>query len=322
MAPRTPWLALAALPMLACSTSLRRGVTTTEAATQMEQVTRSASNELDPAVAPDGKTIAFEVADSLDAPPRVESMALKDVGTANAPRSAYGPTGTVGLDPTWMPDGSGLVFLSRSAGSYRLVQTSGPGADRTALLGDAGNPNLPAMWPAISPDGTQMVMSLPRLDVFRTGWSRDLWFDSALGVSDLFGTGVSVLGDGTDPAWSPGGRRLAFARRSGGHLHIFVANADGTDARAITEGPQDDRLPAWSPDGTRLAFCSVQRGDDGTTRSNLFVVGADGAGLQQLTEGDRLACRPDWARDGFIYFHADATDRFHVWRIRPVGAGR
>jgi Tol biopolymer transport system component len=320
MDSKTLLLALAAMPTLACSASLRRGLTTTEAAAQMEQVTLSASNELDPAVSPDGKTIAFEVADALDAPPHVEGMALRDAGVADAPRIAYGPKTSVGIGPAWMPDGSGLVFLSRSEGAYRLVQTFGPSAERTSFLGDAGNPKLPALWPAIAPRDGRMAMSLPRLDVFQTGWRRDVWFDTALGVSDLSGTGVTVLGEGTDPAWSPDGDRLAFARRSGGHLHLFVANADGSDARAITDGAQDDRLPAWSPDGTRLAFCSVQAGDDGTTRSNLFVVRADGTGLEQLTEGDRHACRPDWAPDGFIYFHADATDRFHVWRIRPVSA--
>ena len=163
-----------------------------------------------------------------------------------------------------------------------------------------------------------MAMSLPRLDVFRTGWPRDRYYDAALGVSDLFGSGVTILGDGTDPAWSPRSHRLAFARMTGGHAHVFVSNADGSSAQRITDGPEDDVEPAWSPDGWFITFCSVHDADDGSLRSNLFVVRADGSGLEQLTEGDRAACRPDWARDGYIYFHANATDRFHIWRIRPT----
>ena len=311
-------VATAAMPMLACSASLRRGVTTTEGATPMEQVTRSTVNELDPTVSPDGKTIAFEVSDSLTSTPHVEGMKLADIGSAHAARTAYGPWGAMGRQPTWMPDGSGLVYLSGWGGSYRLVQTFGPSPDQAAFLADAGNASLPGMWPAMSPDGKKMAMSVPRLDLFKTGWRRDLSFDAALGISDLFGTGLTVLGEGTSPAWSPHGRRLAFARRSDGRAHLFVANADGTAAVQITDGPQDDVEPAWSPDGKSLAFCSGAVGDDGTAHTNIFVVGTDGSGLRQLTEGDHSACRPAWARDGFIYFHADATDRFHIWRVQPV----
>jgi len=318
-------VAAASMPVLGCSASLRRGVTTTEAATPMEQVTRSSNNELDPAVSPDGKTIAFEVAASRDAPPHVEGMALKDIGAEKPALIAYGPKDAVGREPTWMPDGSSLVYLSGSGGSYRLVQTFGPSPQQITFLADAGNPSLPGMWPAMTPDGKRMAMSVPRLDLFRTGWRRDLFFDAALGVSDLFGSGITVLGAGTSPAWSPHGRRLAFARKSRhGRAHLFVARADGSGAVQITDGPQDDVEPAWSPDGTALAFCSGEVADDGTTHSNIFVVEADGSGLKQLTEGDRSACRPDWASDGFIYFHADATDRFHIWRVRlrgtPAGA--
>ena len=65
-------------------------------------------------------------------------------------------------------------------------------------------------------------------------------------------------------------------------------------------------------------FCSAHgQKEQGWTQSNLFVVRADGSGLEQLTEGDRIACRPDWASDGLIYFHANATDQFHIWRLAP-----
>jgi len=321
MVRRTLFLVAASMPMLACSASLRRGVTTTEAATRMEQVTRSRTNELDPAVSPDGKSIAFEVADSLESPPHVEGMQLKDVGSDERARIAYGPRNVMGREPAWMPDSSGLVFLSGAGDSRRLVQTFGPSPDRTTFLADAGNPNLHGTWPSISPDGQRVVTSLPQLDEFRTGWRRDLSFDAALGVSDLSGSGLTVLGEGTSPSWSPHGHRLAFARKGEGGAHIFVANADGTAPVQLTDGPEDDVEPAWSPDGKSLAFCSVQVSADGTSHSNIFVVHADGSGLEQLTEGDRSACRPAWAPDGFIYFHADATDRFHIWRIQPIAAG-
>jgi Tol biopolymer transport system component len=312
-------LIAASTPLLACSASLRRGVSTTEAATAMQQVTFSQADERDPAVSPDAKSLAYEVTEPHAATPHLVVTPLTDVGAAGrAAEPRYTSKDALGLQPTWMPDGSGLVFVSNLRGSPGLVQTSGTSLDASSFLARAGDPGFTASWPALSPDGKTMAMALPRTRLFESGWPTTERFHSALGVSDLDGSGLTILGEGSDPAFSPHGDHIAFVRTAGGHSHVFVAKADGTGARQITEGPDDDRQPAFSPDGGSLAFCSVRGGaEQGFSQSNLFVVRADGSGLEQLTEGDRMACRPDWASDGFIYFHADATDHFHIWRLRP-----
>ena len=51
----------------------------------------------------------------------------------------------------------------------------------------------------------------------------------------------------SDPAWSPNGRSLAFARHPGG---VFVINADGSGERRLAGGQK----PVWSPDGRKIAF--------------------------------------------------------------------
>ena len=307
------------VPLLACSASLRRGVTTTEAAIALQQVTFSETNERDPAVSPDARSIAYEVSDSPGATPHLEVTTLDGVA-GRAERARYSSKNAMGMEPAWMPDGTGLVFVSNALGSPGLVQTSGASLQASSVLARAGDPGFSAAWPALSPDGKSVAMSLPRTRRYETGWQRTERFDSALGVSDLAGSGLTILGEGSDPAWSPHGERLAFVRAVGGHTHLFVAKADGTGARQLTEGPDDDQQPAWSPDGSALVFCSAHgEKDQGWTHSNLFVVRADGSGLEQLTEGDRMACRPDWASDGHIYFHANATDQFHIWRLTPRG---
>jgi Tol biopolymer transport system component len=234
------------------------------------------------------------------------------------PHVMYSSKETTGLEPAWMPDGSGLVFLSENGKSRGLVQTMGTSPAKTNFIVAAGDPYFSGEWPALSPDGKAVAVGLANLYEFDSGWRTTRHFDRALALTDLLGTGFTLLGAGTDPAWSPDGARLAFARVSDGNAHVFVANADGSDAQQITEGPADDIEPAWSPDGRFLVFCSAH-GNDRWTQSNLFAVRPDGSGLVQLTEGDRLACRPSWGRDGFIYFHANVTDRFHIWRVRPVG---
>jgi Tol biopolymer transport system component len=312
-------LVLAAMtPVLGCSATLRHGVRTTEAAVDLEQVTRSNANEFDPAVSRDASAIAYEAADTPEATPHVEIMSLGDMGSRAASRVEYTSNDAMGLEPAWTPDGASIVYVSSAHGARRMVETVGNGPSQVRYVATAGDPDLPADWPSISPDGASLAMTLGQIELFRTGWHRTISMDAALGVSDLSGTGVTILGAGAEPAWSPHGHRLAFARVVGGHAHVFVANADGGNARQITEGPEDDEYPSWSPDGRFIVFSSSRRNQDLWTQANLFVVRPDGSGLVQLTEGDRMASRPDWAADGFIYFHANATDRFHIWRIRPL----
>jgi Tol biopolymer transport system component len=312
-------LIAAMTPLLGCSASLRQPMNTTEAATQLTQVTHAAGDQFDPAVSPDGKTIAYESAESPGDKPHVEVTSIHDLLSGRPARPAYSSKQATGLEPAWSSDGSALVFQSDALGPDRLVETMGDGVAMTRFLGQIGDSELSGGWPAMSPDGQKVALTLGPIKLYQTDWRTSIPLSSSIGLTDLAGTGTTVLGSGADPAWSPDGKRIAFVRVADGHTHVYVARADGTGATQITDGPEDDREPAWSPDARFIAYCAVHANDHGWTLSNLSVVRPDGSALTQLTEGDRLAGRPDWARDGYIYFHANATDRFHIWRIEPVG---
>jgi Tol biopolymer transport system component len=314
------FLLFGAAALAACSPSVWRPIQVTEAAAELEQVTRSRDNELDPAVSPDAKAIAYEVAPSPEAPARVEVMSLEDL-RPDRPATIEYTSEVTGLEPAWKPDGSGLFFLSPRPRSTALVVMLGLGVGRGPLVADVGEVSFAGEWPAVSPDGSTIAMSVANTAVFHTGWHTARYFDHALGFSDLGGGGIRVSGEGTEPAWSPDGKRLVFVRASGGHAHLFVAGADGAGAQQITEGPSDDEEPSWSPDGKLVVFCSTNAMLRSTTQADLFTVRPDGSGLVQLTEGDRYACHPTWGHDGFIYFHVNADARFHIWRLRPGGAG-
>lgn len=89
---------------------------------------------------------------------------------------------------------------------------------------------------------------------------------------------------------------IAFRSDRGGHLNIWVMEADGANPRNLTnddaQGPNtQDTQPAWSPGGLALAYGS---GDPANGPFDLWVITADGKHRWRLTH-DADAAQPAWA---------------------------
>src|SRR5438477_2245109 len=126
------------------------------------------------------------------------------------------------------------------------------------------------------------------------------------------GTGETPVTDSNAfdfaPAWSPDGKKVAFASTRGDplpgtcfavrhecNIDIFVANADGTGLTRLTDDPALDQDPAWSPDGSKIVWASAQGGQF-SRDLKLWVMNADGSGKTQLTQGSGQA--PNWSPAG------------------------
>lgn len=72
------------------------------------------------------------------------------------------------------------------------------------------------------------------------------------------------------------GKRIAYHR----DYHIFIANADGSDAHLIDTGNPFNFGPQWAPDGKWLLFVSGAR----NTKSNPYIVRSDGSGLKKIAD--------------------------------------
>jgi Tol biopolymer transport system component len=104
--------------------------------------------------------------------------------------------------------------------------------------------------------------------------------------------------NGAFPAWSPDGRKLAFAgSRDGNDDDIYVMSADGSNLRRLTQEPAIDSYPSWSADGHRVVFESNRTG-----HSAIYVMKADGSDQRRLTRSLGLASfesfSPAWSPNG------------------------
>jgi Tol biopolymer transport system component len=105
--------------------------------------------------------------------------------------------------------------------------------------------------PALSPDRRRIVFVSNR-DNPATG-RLDIYSMNTDGGDVQRLTNEPFLGSEM-PAWSGDGERIVFMRGT----HIWTMNADGSEARQITEGIGLHQHPAWSSDGRYIAFCSTR----------------------------------------------------------------
>jgi Tol biopolymer transport system component len=116
------------------------------------------------------------------------------------------------------------------------------------------------------------------------------------------GTGLQQITNGktiaTEPAFSPDGKRIVFARLGAG---IYVAKLDGTGVRKLTSG-KHDLYPVWAPDGKRIAFIRLVK-----QQFRLFVITSSGRALRRVPQAPPSG-RPSWTADSkSIFIPAEAA---------------
>lgn len=179
----------------------------------------------------------------------------------------------------WSPDSTQVAYLemTRSATGSRAdlnLLTLADGSIRTLLTTDGTQGEV--HW---SPDGRLIAYSTNNRDYGRL-FAYDLRRASTFPL-----TPENLIAFGF--RWSPDSTRGVFTGTTAGDDNeVYLAYADGTEARWLTQNWYLDTTPVWSPDGSRIAFVSNNR---------LFVMLADDRdSLRRVTVAGRRALEPAW----------------------------
>ena len=194
-------------------------------------------------------------------------------------------------DPAWSPDGNRVAFVLMREGREQIYLMNADGSSPEPIT----PPEVKTIHPNWHPDGKSLAyctdddLKPPKKNPAEI-YSIDI---ATRKITKLIEGGVN-----TYPAWSPDGKKIAFRRMLGeSNSEVFIANADGSDARNLTNDPAFDGWPAWSPDSSMIAFASNRRGS-----YEIYVMKPDGSDVRKLANNEGRATAPQWTRDGKSIF--------------------
>ena len=108
-------------------------------------------------------------------------------------------------------------------------------------------------------------------------------------------------------------------------MEIFVANADGSGMRQLTDFGCASFAPQFTPDGHAIIFSSNKNNCD-SREFDLFLIGLDGSNLRQVTDFGGFTSFPEFSPDGSqLVFSSDRNAQsryeFNIFVARWIGPG-
>ena len=250
---------------------------------EYEEVTTDWEEYIQPAVSPNGLTIAYVHAFSSSGV-RFENREIVRINADGSGLMRLTNNDLAESWPTWSPDGTRLAF---AAGDLYVMPVTavGGGAPVQLTTGTLYPENL--VW---SPDGTRLAFnSRPTC-----AEAPECEYAAELYVVTVAGGQLTRLTDNDqydgNPTWSPNGEQLAYETRpvADGDRHLYrIAAAGGPATPLVTSGDNFD--PAWSPDGTRIAYVSGRQ---------IKTVQPDGAAQLAVYDEGWDVFDPLWTTDG------------------------
>ena len=240
-------------------------------AMRFSAVTNLSGVEAQPALSPDGRSVAF--VSNRDGQ---WDIYVGLVAGGTLVRITNDPN--VEMRPRWSPDGGRLLYARlNDAGIYDLWVVPALGGTPRRLV-------LDATYPTWSPDGRSIAYCAGSV----------IWICDASGANPRAITRAELPLTHIQPAFSHDGHRLAYVRRySGPYGELAIANLETRTVRTITGDGALAWSPVWSPDDRFIYFAS-SRG--GTT--NVWKILSASGEPEQITAGQGADSDIDLSADG------------------------
>jgi len=151
------------------------------------------------------------------------------------------------------------------------------------------------------------------LYVSSKGASDSIWKRQGESASELWTSPDTRVTGG--PVLAPGEQRIAFStRRNDGQTQLWVADADGRNARAVPTSLELQGAPAWAPTGHALTVAALVDG-----APSLFTVPIDGGSPVRLVREHSID--PAWSPDGgiIVFSGADVGTTFPLKAVTAAG---
>lgn len=170
-------------------------------------------------------------------------------------------TGGYDAEATVSPKGDRIVFTSMRDGDLDLYTMALDGSDVKRVTNTLGYDG----GAFFSPDGTRLVWRASRMETKEEEAEYRQLLDEGLVMPT--------------------------------NMELMVANADGSDARKITDLGQANWAPSWHPSGEKIIFASNHTSKRGFPFT-LYLVNADGTGLEQVSFSEQFDAFPVFSPDG------------------------
>jgi Tol biopolymer transport system component len=285
---------------------IRRSLTT-GTRTPLSDPPAGISGDHSPAVAPDGRTVAF-----IRSSGGASDLHIVPATGGASRRVTFDEADITGV--TWASGGRALVYSSDRAGGYSLWRVPVEGGTPELMAGGAARLKHPVSAPGRD-----------RLAYESWHYEINVWQVPLVGsAGQARQTGVARAVIRTSELWnlypqvSPDGASIAYVSTQSGSHELWVADAAGSARRQLTDFGRETRAAArgtavraarWARDSRRLVF-TAQRGG----QVDVYTIDVRSGALRAMTSDEAIEVAPVWSADGraVLFGRRDETG-WNVW---------